>query len=356
MREQRLAARLARRRHAEQAIVEAGGVGEQVAHADRLAEGVRHAEAAQVRVDVVVQPQLAALDELHRGGRSEELRDRRDTEERPLRVDRPAARDVGEAEAAGEHDLPPAHQHEHRARHVALGELGREEAGHEAVEVAGIREGRRAGGPRRRSARGGAREEARGEPGGREAEPHAREHTPAAAFATVRLGAAFATVRGVAIRSLPLLTALLLAVATAAQPLAPLRVFLSGVAYDLELAADPASRERGLSGRTAIEPRGGMLFAFPDDAPRTFWMRDCLVDIDIVFLDRSGRVVAAHRMRAEPARQPHESAEQYLLRLRHYPSLAPARFAVELRAGSLSQLGLSVGSRVDVTGIALPTQ
>lgn len=141
-----------------------------------------------------------------------------------------------------------------------------------------------------------------------------------------------------------------------AQPLATRRVFLSGVAYDLEVASDPATRERGLSGRDAIDSRGGMLFVFPDDAPRIFWMRDCKVDIDIAFLDRSGRVVAAHRMRAEPPRRRGESEAQYISRLRGYPSNAPARFAVELQAGSLSRLGLSVGSLVDVTGIALPTQ
>lgn len=161
------------------------------------------------------------------------------------------------------------------------------------------------------------------------------------------------TGRGIA---LALLAPLALAAAALAQPLAPVRVFLSGIAFDLELAADPARRERGLSGRDAIDARGGMLFVFPDDAPRTFWMRDCKIDIDVAFLDRSGRVVAAHRMRAEPPRQPHESEAQYQLRLRRYPSLAPARFAVELRAGMLTQLGLSAGSRVDVTGIALPTQ
>jgi len=160
----------------------------------------------------------------------------------------------------------------------------------------------------------------------------------------------------VALRGFALLASLVLAGAASSQPLAPIRVFLSGVAFDLELAADPASRERGLSGRDAIDARGGMLFVFPDDAPRAFWMRDCKVDMDVAFLDRTGRVVAVHRMRAEPPRQPHESADQYLLRLRRYPSLGPARFAVELRAGTLAQLGLSAGSRVDVTGIALPTQ
>lgn len=161
-----------------------------------------------------------------------------------------------------------------------------------------------------------------------------------------------------ALRLLCLVAALAVAAPApaSAQPLATRRVFLSRVAYDLEVASDPASRARGLSGRDAIDPRGGMLFIFPDDAPRVFWMKDCKVDIDIAFLDRSGRVVAAHRMRAEVPRQPGEGEAQYLSRLRGYPSNAPARFAVELRAGSLSQLGLSVGSLVDVTGIALPTQ
>jgi uncharacterized membrane protein (UPF0127 family) len=78
--------------------------------------------------------------------------------------------------------------------------------------------------------------------------------------------------------------------------------------------------------------------------------------MDVAFLDRSGRVVAAHRMKVEAPRRPDESEADYLGRLRQYPSLAPARFAVELRAGSLSALGLSVGSRIDVTGIALPAQ
>jgi uncharacterized membrane protein (UPF0127 family) len=156
--------------------------------------------------------------------------------------------------------------------------------------------------------------------------------------------------------SLLVLAALALVAAASAQPLATRRVFLSGVAYNLEVAADPATRERGLSGRDSIDARGGMLFIFPEDAARVFWMRDCKVDIDLVFLDRTGRVVAAHRMRAEPPRLAGEGEEQYLSRLRRYSSQAPARFAVELRAGSLSQLGLSVGSVVDVTGIALPTQ
>jgi hypothetical protein len=147
-----------------------------------------------------------------------------------------------------------------------------------------------------------------------------------------------------------------LAAPTAAQPLATASVRLGGVTHQLEVASHPASRARGLMGRTDVPATGGMLFVFPDDAPRQFWMRDCLVDIDVAFLDRQGRIVATHRMKVEPPRRPGESEEQYQGRLRAYPSLAPARFAIELRAGTLVARGLSVGDHVDLSGVALPSQ
>jgi uncharacterized membrane protein (UPF0127 family) len=155
---------------------------------------------------------------------------------------------------------------------------------------------------------------------------------------------------------LPLLLVGLASAAAGGAPLATRQLFLAGVPFELEVAADPASRERGLMGRAEVDPRGGMLFVFPDEAPRTFWMRDCLVDIDIAFLDARGRVTASYTMRAEPPQGKEESEARYFARLRQYPSLAPARYAVELRAGTLARLGLRAGGSVDVTGIPLTSQ
>ena len=131
------------------------------------------------------------------------------------------------------------------------------------------------------------------------------------------------------------------------------RVLIRGLAFDLERAADPTSRSAGLMFRDSIEKRGGMLFVFPDDAPRTFWMRNCLVAMDLLFLDSLGRVVAVHEMQAEPLRRPHETEADYLKRLRRYPSGAAVRFAIELRAGTAGALRLRAGSRVDLQRIPL---
>ncbi len=130
--------------------------------------------------------------------------------------------------------------------------------------------------------------------------------------------------------------------ATAARD--TLRVKLNGRSFDLELALDHETRYRGLSDRESIAEDGGMLFVFPTAAPRQFVMRRCLVPIDVIFLGPTARVVSMHRMRVEPYDRPEHE-------LRRYSSEWPAQFAIELAGGTLDELGLSLGDRVE-----LPTE
>ena len=124
------------------------------------------------------------------------------------------------------------------------------------------------------------------------------------------------------------------------------RILINAEPFELELANDDASRAYGLMGRTEIPPYGGMLFIFPDADIRSFWMGDCLVDIDIIFLDPQGRVTATHQMRAEPPRRAHETNDAYRSRLAEYSSVHPAQFAIELAAGTLKELNLEVEDKI----------
>ncbi len=128
---------------------------------------------------------------------------------------------------------------------------------------------------------------------------------------------------------------------------------LGGVRFVVELAADPATQQRGLSGRDAIDPLGGMLFAYPSPRRLQFVMRDCRVPIDIAFLDGAGRVVALHAMKVETPRQAWETKRQYETRLPRYTSPPQAWFALEVAGGRLAELGVEVGSdaRFDVRGV-----
>jgi uncharacterized membrane protein (UPF0127 family) len=89
-----------------------------------------------------------------------------------------------------------------------------------------------------------------------------------------------------------------------------------------------------------------MLFIFPQPNLQSFWMEDCLIDIDIIFLDTQGRIVAMHKMKKAEPRQPGESQEQYEARLPKYSSKQRAQFAIELQAGSLDKLGLKNGEKI----------
>jgi uncharacterized membrane protein (UPF0127 family) len=127
-------------------------------------------------------------------------------------------------------------------------------------------------------------------------------------------------------------------------------VVIGGEKFDLELALDDAARERGMMGRNQIPDHGGMLFVFPDSKVRvqSFWMGHCLVDIDIIFLDRRGFVTATHRMKAEPPRRADESEADYDARMPRYSSGYPAQFVIELKAGTLDRLNIRFEQRIDL--------
>ncbi|MEM9373560.1 MAG: DUF192 domain-containing protein [Planctomycetota bacterium] len=150
------------------------------------------------------------------------------------------------------------------------------------------------------------------------------------------------------------------------RPAAPAgfeRVQINDRSFTLEVVADDASRTLGLGGRTAIPADGGMLFSFPDSQIRQFVMRDCLVDIDIIFLDAAGVITAMHHMPVEPPIQPDETRNtldalgrvvrlgSYEQRLKRYSSRFNARYAIELQGGMLENLDLQPGQRIE-----LPTE
>lgn len=137
-------------------------------------------------------------------------------------------------------------------------------------------------------------------------------------------------------------------------------VKINGEWFQLELALDGATRFKGLSGREHIEPDGGMLFVFRSASSLNFVMRDCSVDIDIIFLDPSGHITAMHHMPVEsprdPVTEPLDSrgvSRTYEERLTKYPSGFPAQFVIELAGGTLERLGLADGDpiKLDTEGL-----
>ena len=124
------------------------------------------------------------------------------------------------------------------------------------------------------------------------------------------------------------------------------RTLIGNRFFGLEVAHTPAAREQGLMDREELGDGAGMLFVFPEERELSFWMRRCLFDLDIVFLDAAGIVVDIQTMRIQPPRRRGETEMEYQRRLPLHKSKAPAQFAIELPGGCVEYTGLRVGDRV----------
>jgi len=123
-------------------------------------------------------------------------------------------------------------------------------------------------------------------------------------------------------------------------------VQVAGETFYLEPALDDSKRIPGLGGREHIDADGGMIFAFPNLAERSFIMRNCPIPIDIVFVGDTGRVVTMYAMSVETPKGESEGDWDYEMRLKRYPSRFPVRFALEFAGGRLEELGVSVGDQI----------
>lgn len=101
----------------------------------------------------------------------------------------------------------------------------------------------------------------------------------------------------------------------------------------VEIADTPAARERGLMDRILPDDQTGMLFIFPETAPRTFWMRNTPASLDMLFADSEGRII-------------HIAPETRPFSDQHYPSQGPARYVLETRGGFAARHGVVPGMRI----------
>lgn len=118
------------------------------------------------------------------------------------------------------------------------------------------------------------------------------------------------------------------------QPRVELRIG-SGI-FKTRVATNQTARELGLSGVGKLSADDGIIMAFPSDSTWNIWMNNMKVPIDIVWLDSNKKVVYIVR-NADP--QLHDD--------KIFVPLNPARYVVELPAGSVQQYGIKFGDQAE---------
>jgi uncharacterized membrane protein (UPF0127 family) len=108
---------------------------------------------------------------------------------------------------------------------------------------------------------------------------------------------------------------------------------------DSEVAATPNARTRGLMWRTQLPEGTGMLFIFPQESGLTFWMKNTLIPLDMIFFDASLTIVGIV-----------ENAVPRSLDSRG-PGV-PAKYVLEVPGGWSEKIGLKPGLKVELQGTA----
>lgn len=103
--------------------------------------------------------------------------------------------------------------------------------------------------------------------------------------------------------------------------------------FTIEVARTPQEQAYGLMNRNSMEKNHGMLFLFPAEDERSFWMKNTLIPLDMLFIKADGTIHNIH-----DSAIPHD--------LTPINSRGPVLAVLELNGGRAAELGIKPGDRV----------
>ena len=106
--------------------------------------------------------------------------------------------------------------------------------------------------------------------------------------------------------------------------------------FQIEIADDEKERSRGLMFRKSLDEMSGMLFIYPEPRVASFWMKNTLISLDMVFIDAEGRVASI-------------ATNTTPLSLSAVSSGVPVLTVLEIDGGDAERLGIDVGDTVKWT-------
>jgi uncharacterized protein len=105
------------------------------------------------------------------------------------------------------------------------------------------------------------------------------------------------------------------------------------IKIDIEIADNDYERQLGLMNRQSMEEMQGMLFIFPQQQYQSFWMRNTLFSLDMLFINSNKEIVTIHKNTTPLSEQ-------------SYPSSAPAIYVLEVNAGFCDRHNIKLGDKI----------
>jgi hypothetical protein len=119
-----------------------------------------------------------------------------------------------------------------------------------------------------------------------------------------------------------------------------IKIYLpNGKSVTAELAATDEERQRGLMFREKLLPEQGMLFVFEEEGLYSFWMKNTLISLDMLWINKDRRIVHIARNVPPCKEDPCPS----------YSPERPGLYVLELAAGAADRIGFKLFDRLEFT-------
>jgi uncharacterized membrane protein (UPF0127 family) len=116
------------------------------------------------------------------------------------------------------------------------------------------------------------------------------------------------------------------------------KIILAGKTLTVELAKTAEQHEQGLMLRKKMPDQEGMLFVFPDEQVRYFWMKNTIIDLSIGYFDQNRVLIDIQEMKATSMMETRPPS---------YPSAKPAMYALEMNKGWFAKNGIKIGQKFE---------
>lgn len=123
----------------------------------------------------------------------------------------------------------------------------------------------------------------------------------------------------------------------------PYAVTEGGQRLSLELAITTEEQIQGLSDRKSLPKNTGMLFVYNESKDRSFWMKDCYISLDMIWLDKNG--VVQNIAKEVPPAPPGTEESKIPTRT------GTGQYVLELKGGEVDRIGIKVGSKIELKNI-----
>ena len=126
------------------------------------------------------------------------------------------------------------------------------------------------------------------------------------------------------------------------------QVLIRETIFNVEIADTVERRTTGLSGRKELDTNSGMLFLYQTGFPTTYWMKDMLFPLDIIWIAQNCRISDISQSVPFPRRDDIDS-----LIPRVHPK-KPSAYVLEINSGKSKTHGFKVGDKVEFTNLLSP--